>query len=260
MTSILLRLAIAPSHRVRGAPPVPRRRCTRVGVVRISIITLFPGFFTGPLDTALVRRARESGVLDVVLVDLRQFGIGAHRQVDDAPFGGGPGMVLMVEPLAAAFDSIEGGHRVLFTPTGRRLDQLLLDRWSTLPHLILTCGRYEGIDERVAQYLVHEEVSLGDFVLAGGEVAAAAVTEGLARLVPGAVGNPESVRHESFRSNLLEEPHYTRPASFRGWEVPAVLLSGDHARIEGWKREQRLARTRARRPDLLIDRDTPVTD
>ncbi len=228
--------------------------------MRISVITLFPGFFTGPLETALVRRAQQSGVLEIELLDLRSFGIGAHRQVDDAPFGGGPGMVLMIEPLAVALDSIGSGHRILFTPTGRRLDQSLLDRWSTLPHVILTCGRYEGVDERVAQHLIDEEVSLGDFVLAGGEVAAAAVIEGIARLVPGAVGNPESVRYESFRSNLLEEPHYTRPASFRGWDVPEVLLSGDHARIEYWRREQRLSRTRTRRPDLLVMREKSDTD
>jgi tRNA (guanine37-N1)-methyltransferase len=189
--------------------------------------------------------------MEVRLVDLRELGKGSHRQVDDAPFGGGAGMVMMIEPLAAAIERLPPGQRVLLTPAGDRLDQATLDRWAALPHLALICGRYEGVDERVAEHLVDEEVSLGDFVLPGGEAAAAAVIEGVARLLPGVVGNPESVEHESFRDGLLEHPQYTRPASFRGWEVPEVLLSGDHARIERWRRDQRLARTRQRRPDLL---------
>jgi tRNA (guanine37-N1)-methyltransferase len=140
---------------------------------------------------------------------------------------------------------------VLLTPVGRPLDQATLDRWASLPHLALICGRYEGIDERVAEHLVDEEVSLGDFVLPGAEAAAAAVIEGIARLLPGVVGNPESIVHESFKDGLLEHPQYTRPASFRGWEVPEVLLSGDHARIERWRQAQRIERTRRRRPDLI---------
>jgi len=173
-----------------------------------------------------------------------------YRQVDDAPFGGGPGMVLMVGPLEDALAPFEDAHRVLLTPTGEPLDQATLDRWATLDHLVLVCGRYEGVDERVAEHLISEEVSLGDFVLAGGEAAALAIVEGVARLLPGALGNDESTTSESFRDGLLEEPHYTRPSDHHGWGVPEVLLSGDHARIEAWRREEREKRTRARRPDL----------
>ncbi|OFW53699.1 MAG: tRNA (guanosine(37)-N1)-methyltransferase TrmD, partial [Actinobacteria bacterium RBG_16_70_17] len=184
-------------------------------------------------------------------VDLREHGLGRHRQLDDAPFGGGPGMVMMVEPLAAALEPLAGTHRVLLTPAGAPITQATLDRWARLEALTLVCGRYEGVDERVAEHLIQEEASLGDFVLAGGEAAAAAVVEGVARLLPGVLGNPESTGGESFREGLLEEPLYTRPAEFRGWQVPEVLLSGDHARIEAWRRGQRLRRTRERRPDLL---------
>jgi tRNA (guanine37-N1)-methyltransferase len=219
--------------------------------VRISVITIFPGWFEGVLSTSVVARAIETGALAVELVDLREHGLGAHRQIDDAPFGGGAGMVMMIEPLAEAIDELGPSLRVLLTPVGRPLDQATLDRWASLPHLALICGRYEGIDERVAEHLVDEEVSLGDFVLPGAEAAAAAVIEGIARLLPGVVGNPDSIVHESFRDGLLEHPQYTRPASFRGWEVPEVLLSGDHARIERWRQAQRIERTRRRRPDLI---------
>jgi tRNA (guanine37-N1)-methyltransferase len=162
-------------------------------------------------------------------------------------------MVMMIEPLAAALDPLEATHRVLLSAAGEPVTQATLDRWSALDSLTLVCGRYEGVDDRVARHLVEEEASLGDFVLAGGEAAALAIVEGVSRLVPGVVGNPDSVRSESFRSGRLEEPQYTRPAEFRGWRVPDVLLSGDHARIEEWRREMRLRRTRERRPDLLDD-------
>ncbi|MGQ0847707.1 MAG: tRNA (guanosine(37)-N1)-methyltransferase TrmD [Actinomycetota bacterium] len=220
----------------------------------IRVITLFPAFFAGPLGTSLVGRAINAGRLTVELCDLRPFGTGVHRQVDDAPFGGGPGMVMMIEPLAAALGSCSASHKVLLSPVGERLDQHALDRLASLEDITLICGRYEGVDERVAEHLVDAEISLGDFVLAGGEIAACAIIEGVARLLPDVVGNPESVRSESFRGGLLEEPQYTRPAEFRGWHVPEVLLSGDHADIEEWRRQQRLVRTKARRPDLLDDR------
>ncbi|MGH8924836.1 MAG: tRNA (guanosine(37)-N1)-methyltransferase TrmD [bacterium] len=218
--------------------------------MRISVITLFPGFFSGILQTSIVARALEAGVVSVDLIDLRPYGKGIHRQVDDAPFGGGPGMVMMVEPIAQALAPLASGHKVLLGPAGVPLDQSHLDRLAGLSDLALVCGRYEGIDERVAEHLVDEEISLGDFVLAGGEIAAAAIVEGVIRLLPGVVGNPTSTETESFRNGLLEEPHYTRPQSFQGWQVPGVLLSGDHGRIADWRREQQIERTRRRRPDL----------
>jgi tRNA (guanine37-N1)-methyltransferase len=224
--------------------------------MKIRVVTLFPNFFDGPLRTSIVERAMSAGDLEVELIDLRAFGKGVHRQVDDAPFGGGAGMVMMVEPLFSALSPIADSHRVLLTPAGNRLEQATLDRLATYHDITLVCGRYEGVDERVADHLIDEEISVGDFVVAGGEVAAATLIEGIARLLPGVVGNPESVRFESFKDGLLEEPQYTRPASFEAgdgetWDVPEILLSGDHGRIEAWRAEQRLQRTKSRRPDLL---------
>lgn len=219
--------------------------------MKVNLVTIFPEFFASPLETSLVGKAIADGTLEVVLHDLRQHGKGVHRQVDDAPFGGGAGMVMMIEPLADALDPLAHTHRVLLTPAGAPLTQETLDRWSELDELTLVCGRYEGVDERVAEHLVDEEVSLGDYVLLGGEIGAMAIIEGVTRLLPGVVGNPSSVETESFRDGLLEEPQYTRPAEFRGWAVPDVLLSGDHGKIEAWRRRQRLERTERRRPDLL---------
>jgi len=227
--------------------------------MRIHVLTMFPEWFDGPLAVSIVARAIEDGVLDVTIHDLREHGLGRHRQLDDSPFGGGPGMVMMVEPLAKALVPLGATHRVLFTPAGRPLTQAALDRWAGTPEITFVCGRYEGVDQRVIDNLIDEEVSLGDYVLAGGEVAAAAAIEGVARLIPGVVGNPESTEKESFRGGLLEEPVYTRPAEFEGWAVPEVLLSGDHARIEAWRAEQRSKRTRERRPDLLGDGDESET-
>ena len=212
---------------------------------------MFPGYFEGPLQTSIVGRAIEDGALSVELVDLREYGIGKHRQLDDAPFGGGPGMVMMVEPLAAALEPLENTHKVLLTPSGIPMTQQTLDRWAVLDDMTLVCGRFEGVDQRVIDRYIDQEVSLGDYVLAGGEVGAVAVIEGVARLVPGVVGNPASTEQESFRDGLLEEPVYTRPADFDGLIVPEILLSGDHGRIEQWRFEQRLRRTGERRPDLL---------
>ncbi|MEA3502154.1 MAG: tRNA (guanosine(37)-N1)-methyltransferase TrmD [Actinomycetota bacterium] len=219
--------------------------------MRINVITIFPEFFTSPLDASLVGKAREEGTLDVVLHDLRRHGKGVHRQIDDAPFGGGAGMVMMIEPLAVALDPLAHTQRILFTPGGNPLDQATLDRWAALDEITVVCGRYEGVDERVAEHFIDEEISIGDYVLLGGEVAALVVIEGVTRLLEGVVGNPASIETESFRDALLEEPQYTRPAEFRGWTVPEVLRSGDHGKIEEWRREQRILRTRDRRPDLL---------
>lgn len=218
--------------------------------MRITVVTIFPEFFSGPLDVGLVGRAVADGVAEIDLYDLRQHGLGRHRQVDDTPYGGGPGMVMRIEPLDAALAPLEDSHRVLLTPAGTPFDQEMADRLAALDHLTLVCGRYEGVDQRVIDHDIDEEVSVGDVVLAGGEAGALLVIEAVVRLLPGAVGNPESTERESFRGGLLEEPVYTKPAEYRGWEVPEVLLSGDHARIEEWRREQRLARTRQRRPDL----------
>ncbi|MGI9667044.1 MAG: tRNA (guanosine(37)-N1)-methyltransferase TrmD [Acidimicrobiia bacterium] len=218
--------------------------------MHINIVTLFPEFFESPLRVSLVGRAIADGTLTVSFHDPRDHATGVHRQVDDAPYGGGAGMVMMVEPLAETLEPLADTHRVFFTPAGAPLDQAALDRLATHGVLTLVCGRYEGIDERVVDHFIDEEVSLGDFVLLGGEVAAAAVIEGVTRLLPGVVGNPDSTEHESFRGPELEEPQYTRPASFRGWEVPEVLLSGDHGRIAEWRAEQRKQRTADRRPDL----------
>ena len=219
--------------------------------MHIAVITLFPAYFEGPLAVGTVARAVAAGALTIEVVPLREFGVGNHRQVDDAPFGGGAGMVLMPGPLTDAIEGRDGSHRVLFTPAGHPLDQATLDRWATVDSLTLVCGRYEGVDERFTEASIDEEGSLGDFVLAGGEAAAVSVIEGVARLLPGVLGNPRSIEFESFRGGLLEEPQYTRPAEYLGRSVPPVLLSGDHGRIAAWRAEQRIARTRSRRPDLL---------
>lgn len=221
--------------------------------MRITVLTLFPEFFASPLEVSLVGRAIRDQFLEIVLVDIRDHGLGRHRQVDDAPFGGGAGMVMMVEPLASALEPLAPSHRILLSAAGDPLTQAALDRWAQLDHLTLVCGRYEGVDERVAEHLVDEEISLGDYVLLGGEVGALGIIEGVTRLLPGVVGNPESVVTESYRDGLLEEPHYTRPASYRGWEVPEVLLSGDHGLVAKWRLEERRKRTARRRPDLLAD-------
>ena len=223
--------------------------------MKVSVITIFPEFFSGPLGTSIVERAITSGSLDVQLVDLRDFTHDTHRTVDDAPFGGGAGMVMKIGPIAEALDVLEPGRRVVFTPAGTPLTQAHLDRWAQDEHLVLLCGRYEGVDQRVADHLMDEEVSLGDFVLAGGEVAALAVIEGVARLLPDVLGNPASTEHESFRDGLLEEGQYTRPSEFQGWKVPGVLLSGNHAAIAQWRQEERVRRTARVRPDLLGESD-----
>lgn len=215
------------------------------------MVTMFPGFFEGPLQTSIVGRAIEDGALTVDVHDLREHGMGRHRQLDDTPFGGGPGMVMMVEPLAGALEPLSETHRVLFTPSGEPMTQATLDDWAEMDEITFVCGRFEGVDQRAIDGFIDQEVSLGDYVLAGGEVAAAAAIEGVARLLPGVVGNPESTESESFRDGLLEEPVYTRPADFEGARVPEILLSGDHGRIAEWRAEQRLQRTRERRPDLL---------
>ena len=221
--------------------------------MRVSIVTLFPEFFDSPLKVSLVGKAIDEGHISVDFHDPREHSKGVHRQIDDAPFGGGAGMVMMVEPLAKTLEPLATSHRVMFTPSGTPLTQATLDRFAETEHLTLVCGRYEGVDQRVLDHFIDEEVSLGDYVLLGGEVAAAAVIEGVARLLPGVIGNPASTESESFRDGMLEEPVYTRPSEFRGWSVPEVLVSGDHGKIADWRAEQRRIRTATRRPDLLRD-------
>lgn len=218
--------------------------------MRISLVTIFPTFFSGPLAVGIVARAASQGIVEFDFHDPREHGIGRHRQVDDTPYGGGPGMVMRVEPLDNALKGLAESHRVLMSPAGAPLDQPTVDRLAALSHLTLVCGRYEGVDQRVIDHHIDEEISVGDFVIAGGEAAALVVIEAVVRLLPRVVGNPESTRRESFRDGLIEEPVYTKPAEYRGWTVPDILLSGDHARIEAWREEQRRARTRERRSDL----------
>jgi tRNA (guanine37-N1)-methyltransferase len=226
--------------------------------VRFDILTLFPGYFASPLSEALLGRAVDAGLLDFRLVDLRAFSDDPHRKVDDEAYGGGPGMVVGAQ---AVFDAVEALRAdpdapatrvVLFSPRGRRLDAALARELAAIPRLVLVCGRYEGIDERTRDAgLFDDEVSLGDFVLSGGEVAALALVEAVARFVPGVIGDRESVSQDSFEDGLLDCPHYTRPREFRGSEVPEVLLSGHHERIRRWRRERQLEETLRYRPDLL---------
>ncbi|MFQ5698889.1 MAG: tRNA (guanosine(37)-N1)-methyltransferase TrmD [Myxococcota bacterium] len=220
---------------------------------RIDILTLFPDLVRPFLEGALLGAACRSGTLAIRVTDLRDFAEGPHRQVDDAPYGGGDGMGLQCGPVVAASEAVSqpGAERLLLTPAGERLDQSRVLALSQCPQLVLVCGRYAGFDERIAPLTGARELSIGDYVLSGGEAAALVVTEAVARQVPGVLGNPVSVARDSFADGLLEHPLYTRPVEFRGLAVPEVLLSGDHARIARWRRAQALARTRRRRPALL---------
>ena len=223
-----------------------------MAAVRVDVFTVLPEYLVAPLSVSILGRALSAGVIDVRVHDIRDHGEGRHRSTDDAPFGGGPGMVMMPGPVFAAVEAVDLGPRPLYLldPAGDRLDQAMARRLAEGPGFALLCGRYEGVDERIREHLVHGEISVGDYVLAGGEAAALVVIEAVARLVPGVLGNASSSGEESFSEGLLEYPQYTRPASFRGWDVPEVLRSGDHGAVARWRREQAEARTRARRPDL----------
>lgn len=264
-------------------------------MTRFDIITIFPGFFSGPLDYGIVRRARESSLIETHVHDLRDFTHDRHKTVDDRPFGGGEGMVMKPEPLFEAVESLLGGPIavreqsvsattaiVLLSAAGKLLRQEMAERFAQLDRIVLICGRYEGVDERVAEHLATDEVSVGDFVLSGGELAAAMVMDATVRLIPGAVGNEDSTINESFSASvdragfavaegprvhpeiavgdgsaarrcLLDFPHYTRPASFRGWDVPEILLSGNHEEIRRWRRQKAIEKTMRNRPDLLTE-------
>ena len=223
--------------------------------LRIDVLTIFPEMVDQFCDASLLGRARREGVLEVNSHDLRQAATDAHRTVDDAPFGGGAGMVLMAEPVYTVVEQVEPPRPLLLLgPGGRRFDQAMALELAEAGGFSLLCGRYEGVDDRVRTHLVDGELSVGDIVLAGGEVAALVVIEAVSRLVPGVMGNQASAEDESFADGLLEYPQFTRPASFRGWDVPDVLLSGDHGRINRWRRAQSLVRTARERPDLIDDR------
>ncbi|HTY45372.1 MAG TPA: tRNA (guanosine(37)-N1)-methyltransferase TrmD [Patescibacteria group bacterium] len=220
--------------------------------MRIDIITIFPRMFEPVLGESIVKRAQEKGKIKICVHDLRNYSDDKHRKVDDRPFGGGAGMVMRPEPLFKAVKALTGrGKVILLSPQGRRLDQTLARKLSACAHLVLVCGHYEGIDERVREELVDEEISIGDYVLTGGELPAMVLVDCLVRLIPGVLGDKNSLNFESFEGNLLEYPHYTRPADFKGLKVPAVLVSGNHTKIEAWRKQQALRITKKKRPDLL---------
>jgi tRNA (guanine37-N1)-methyltransferase len=221
--------------------------------VRVDVFTIFPEILEGPLRASLLGKAIEAGVVDVHVQDLRAFAADRHRQVDDEAYGGGPGMVMKPEPVFAAVESLgaDRGRVIVLSPAGRRLDQALVRELAAEPHLVLIAGRYEGVDERVVEGLPAEEVSIGDYVLSGGELPSLVLIEAVTRLVPGVIGREESHERDSFGPDgVLDHPHYTRPAEFRGMAVPHVLLSGNHAEIARWRREAALDKTRRNRPDL----------
>ena len=228
-------------------------------MVLFDVITIFPEFFTGPFDFGVIRRGREKGLINIRVHDLRDFAADRHRTVDDRPFGGGEGMVLKPEPIFRSVESVRKNKQaevVVLSAAGKRFNQAEALRLSRSEQLILVCGRYEGIDERVIEHLATAEISIGDFILSGGEIAAAVVVDAVTRYVPGVVGKEESILRDSFsdpaaETQLVEHPHYTRPADFRGWKVPEVLISGNHEAVHRWRQESALRKTEKNRPDLL---------
>lgn len=244
--------------------------------MRFDILTLFPEMFEGVFNATIIGRAQEMGHVEAVLHNIRDYAPGKHRVTDDTPYGGGGGMVMKPEPIFNAVEAILGvdipqegyppllaqGYPpiILLTPQGRLLKQAVAHELSQHQRLLLICGRYEGVDERVRQYLATDEISIGDYVLSGGEIAAMVLVDVLTRLVPGVLGDPEATAKDSHAGGLLEYPHYTRPAEFRGHAVPDILLSGHHAKLEAWRRQQSLARTLARRPDLLANVELSEAD
>ena len=226
--------------------------------MRIDILTLFPDMFPGPLDISVIGRGKEQGFFDLFVHDIRNYASDRHKTVDDAPFGGGQGMVLRVDILESALSSVqaqseEKGQVIYLSPQGERLTDSMVRDFSEEPRLILVAGRYEGVDERFIENFVDREISIGDYVLSGGELPAMVLIEAVVRQIPGVLGDADSAKYDSFADGLLEYPQYTRPATFNGWSVPDVLLSGHHAEISKWREEQRYKRTLVRRPDLLDD-------
>lgn len=225
--------------------------------MQIDIVTIFPKMFAGPFEESILKRAQEKGLVDIKAHDLREWTNDKHKTVDDSPYGGGPGMVMMIEPLYKAVQQLkmENGKLkkrrvILLTPQGKTFDQAKAQELSKIDHLIFICGHYEGVDERVREHLADEEISIGDYVLTGGELPAMIVVDSIVRLIPRVLGKEASLDEESFSNGLLEYPHYTRPETFHDWKVPEILLSGNHAEISKWRKEQALKRTKHRRPDL----------
>ena len=231
--------------------------------MKIDILTLFPEICRAPLSESIMKRAQENGIVDLRIHNLRHWATDKHHVVDDAPFGGGQGMVMKPEPIFTAVESLRSkienrkSKIVLMSPTGRRFDQQLAQELAQEPHLIVICGHYEGVDHRVIEQLVDLEISIGDYVLTNGAIAAVVLVDAVVRLIPGVLGDEQSAADDSFSSALLEAPQYTRPAKFRDWKVPEVLLSGNHAEIAKWRKEQAIKRTRNNRPDLLRQDKTP---
>ena len=227
--------------------------------MRIDVLTIFPKMFDSVLDESIIKRARGKGVVEINIIDLRLFSTDKHRKVDDKPFGGGPGMVMNAEPFFEAVNYIRKKTKdsrlktrtILLSPKGRRFNHGLAKKLSKYEHMVLLCGHYEGIDERVTSHLADEELSIGDFVLTGGELPAMVIIDSVVRLLPGALGDDDSSKNESFSENLLEYPHYTRPADYKGMKVPDVLLSGDHEKIKEWRKKEAVKATKKKRPDLM---------
>lgn len=229
--------------------------------MRIDVVTIFPKMFESPMAESMLRLAQERGIVEIAVHDLRDHTADKHRQVDDEPYGGGPGMVMKPEPFFAAVESLgeqfgAPDEVIMMSPRGERLTQALLAQLAESDHFVVLCGRYEGVDERVHEHLVTREISVGDYVLTGGELPAMVLIDGITRLLEGVLGDAASADEESFSRGLLEYPHYTRPATFRGWDVPEVLSSGNHKQIEDWRRDRSREVTKARRPDLLASEDS----
>jgi tRNA (guanine37-N1)-methyltransferase len=232
--------------------------------MHFDVFTLFPEAFTPYLETSILQRARQRGLLQVALHNIRDWTSDKHHVTDDEPYGGGGGMVMKPEPIFTAVEGVLGAPPacpvILLTPQGRPFSQSIAFELAEQPRLALLCGRYEGVDERVRQHLVSDEISIGDYVLTGGELPALVLIDAVTRLIPGVLGDPDGALDDSHASGLLEYPHYTRPPEYRGWKVPEVLVSGDHARLARWRRQQALLRTRQRRPDLLQKADLSASD
>jgi tRNA (guanine37-N1)-methyltransferase len=234
--------------------------------MRVDILSLFPDYFRGPFDVSILKRAREKGLLDIHLVDIRDFAANKHAKVDDRPYGGGPGMVLMPEPVCSAIRSAKGvtsggkSHVVYLSPQGQKLTAAKCEELAQKEHLILLCGHYEGVDERALAQEVDEEISIGDYVLTNGCIAAIVIVDTVARFIPGVLGHEEAALQDSFQEGIFDAPHYTRPEVFEGMAVPAVLKTGNHAKIKKWRHQQAVAKTQRVRPDLKLEGDENETE